>query len=99
MGEMEQIQAGMPVYLADGQELGTVREYWGATLYINNDPIPLEMVDLVLDQGVYLKGSFSGFSRAGDAFDEGVIRVAARSEEAVAAQGASFIARRTQQDQ
>ncbi|MFN8514703.1 MAG: hypothetical protein U0232_08315 [Thermomicrobiales bacterium] len=98
MGEMEQIQAGMPVYLADGQELGTVREYWGSRLYINNDPIPLEMVDLVLDHGVYLKGNFSGFSGAGDAFDEGVIRVAARSEEAVAAQGASFIARRTQQD-
>lgn len=99
MGEMEQIQAGMPVYLADGQELGTVREYWGATLYVENDPIPLAMVDLVLDQGIYLKGSFSGFSGAGDAFDEGVIRVAARSEEAVAAKEANFTARRTQQDQ
>ncbi len=91
MGEMEHIQSGMLVYRADGKEIGKVREHWGATLYMNNEsipPIPVEMVDLVLDQGIYLKGNYTDLSRADDAFDEGVIRVAARGAEALAARRA-----------
>jgi len=96
MDEMEHILAGMAVYRADGQQIGKVSEHWGGTLYVNNEPIPVEMVDLVLDQGVYLKGNYTGLSRAGDAFDDDVIRVAARGEEAVAAREASIAARRAE---
>src|SRR5687768_8800633 len=99
MGEMEHIQAGMSIYRADGQEIGTVREHWGATLYVNNEsipPIPVEMVDLVLDHGVYLKGNYTDLASTADAFDEHVIRVAARGAEALAAQEATFAARRAE---
>ena len=85
MGEMENIQAGMPVYRADGLEIGKVKEHWGETLYVGNQSISVEMVDQVLDQGVYLKGNYAGFVPVGDSFDEDVIRVAARGEDAIAA--------------
>jgi hypothetical protein len=85
MDEMEHILSGMAVYRADGQQIGKVREHWGGTLYVGNEAIPVEMVDLVLDQGVYLKGNYTGPARPGDAFDDGVIRVAARAEGVVAA--------------
>jgi hypothetical protein len=99
MGEMEHIQSGMPIYRADGQEIGTVREHWGATLYVNNEsipPIPVEMVDLVLDHGVYLKGNYTDLTSTADGFDENVIRVAARGAEALATQEATFAARRAE---
>jgi hypothetical protein len=92
MGEMEHIQSGMPVYRADGLEIGKVKEHWGETFYVGNHSISVEMVDQVLDQGVYLKGTYTGFAPVGDSFDEGVIRVAARSEGALAPQEATFAA-------
>ena len=85
MGEMEHIQSGMPVYRADGLEIGKVKEHWGETLYVGNQSISVDMVDQVIDQGIYLKGNYTGFVPVGDSFDEDVIRVAARGEEAVAA--------------
>ena len=85
MDELEHIQSGMPVYRADGVEIGKVKEHWGETLYVGNQSISVEMVDQVLDQAVYLKGNYTGFVLVGDSFDEDVIRVATRSEDAVAA--------------
>jgi len=85
MGEMEHIQSGMPVYRADGLELGKVKEHWGETIYVGNQSTSVEMVDQVLDQGVYLKSNYTGFAPVGDSFDEDMIRVATRSEDAVAA--------------
>jgi hypothetical protein len=96
MDELEHILSGMAVYRADGQQIGMVSEHWGGTLYVNNEPIPVEMVDLVLDQGVYLKGNYTDLHRTDDVFDENVIRVAARGEEAVAAREASIAARRAE---
>ncbi len=92
MGELEHIQAGMSVYRADGQEIGKVRAHWGASLYVNNEPIPVEMVDLVLDQGVFLKGNYTGPAHAGDTSGTEGINVAARAGEAVIARESAVAA-------
>lgn len=98
MGEQGHIESGTPVYSADGRELGTVKEHWGETLYFGNQSISVEMIDCVLAQGVYLKDSYTAGSPAGDSFDEDVIRVATRGEDAVIAQEAALHARRNERE-
>lgn len=55
MSAHEQIQRGMPMYGADGQILGEVKDVWGETLYAGDETIPTDAIDRIVDGGVYLK--------------------------------------------
>jgi uncharacterized protein (TIGR02271 family) len=53
---MENIAPGMPVYGADGQQLGTVQDVRRANIVVNNQSIARESIARVTADGVYLQG-------------------------------------------
>jgi len=55
MSIRENIIAGMPVYTAEGQVLGTVEDVRGTDLVVNHQPIPSSAVARVTGDGVYLQ--------------------------------------------
>lgn len=83
MSGLEGLRAGMQVYGADKQLIGTVESRWGTGFEIGGQQIPADAIERVTSDTVHLKLAGSALRARHDTGGQAGAQTAARGEEAV----------------